>query len=364
MFWMESLLRPKLKALASFQDLYVGLEPYRNDNAWAGGIFTTTAPAVFGLLSAIELHPTNEKCGVYAPIGGFSSVTQSIETLARSRGVNIQCNTSVTQVTSDGVWTSTGAFHSADLVIVNADLPYAEASLMNKGTNSQREIYDWEDKYRFSSGVVAFHWSVNKKLDMLSTHTVFLATAEDETAAIQSWETVRSNARFEEPFNFYVHCPGKTDPSACPEGCETVMVLVPCQILRRAKALANLPREEAVREYRQQFDDKVIETIREAVFKRMQCVVDNLKNSIISETVDTPATYADNYNLGAGTPFGLSHGLAQLSLFRPSSIGSLPNVLFCGASSRPGNGVPLVLVGADRVAQEALKQLAEVVPAP
>ena len=33
------------------------------------------------------------------------------------------------------------------------------------------------------------------------------------------------------------------------------------------------------------------------------------------------------------------------------------NVLFCGASSRPGNGVPLVLLGAKQVAEVAVKQL-------
>jgi phytoene desaturase len=354
----------KMKALASFQDLYVGLEPFRNGKDVAGGVLTTSAPAVFGLLSAIELHPTNAKCGVYAPIGGFDAVTQSIESLARRSGVTIQCNTSVTSVRPDGVWTSTGDFHPADLVIVNADLPYAEASLVhNKDADHRTAVYDWEDKYKFSSGVVAFHWSISQKLDMLATHTVFLATQQGNNAARQSWNTLRSNAKFQEPFNFYVHCPSKTDPSACPEGCETIMVLVPCQTLLRDKSLATLPREEALREYRRQFDDTAIETMRAAVLKRMRCVADNLENAIISETVDTPATYADNYNLGAGTPFGLSHGLAQLSLFRPSQPSSatdaiLPNVLYCGASTRPGNGVPLVLVGAERVAQQAIKQLA------
>jgi phytoene desaturase (3,4-didehydrolycopene-forming) len=363
---------PKMKALASFQDLYVGLEPNRDDKSFAGGVLTTTAPAVFGLLSAIELHPTNAKCGVYAPIGGFQAVTRSIESLARRCGVTIQCDTSVTRVDESGVWTTTGAFYPADLVIVNADLPYAEASLLknknNKNTDNREEVYDWEDKYRFSSGVVAFHWSVRHKLERLATHTVFLATEQlGENTARQSWETLRSNTNVQEPFNFYVHCPGKTDPSACLEGCESIMVLVPCQTLRRDESLADLPRDEALREYRHQFDDAAIQTIRAAVLKRMECVSDSLKDAIISETVDTPATYADHYNLGAGTPFGLSHGLAQLSLFRPSQPSSatgltsaLPNVLYCGASTRPGNGVPLVLVGAEQVAQRAIQQLSQI----
>lgn len=52
-----------MKAMASFQDLYVGLEPYRNNKQAFGGLVTKTAPAVFGLLSALELHPTNKRAG-------------------------------------------------------------------------------------------------------------------------------------------------------------------------------------------------------------------------------------------------------------------------------------------------------------
>ena len=48
-----------------------------------------------------------------------------------------------------------------------------------------------------------------------------------------------------------------------------------------------------------------------------------------------------------------SHGLGQLSVTRPSAESfSQENVLFVGASSRPGNGVPLVLIGAKMVSQK------------
>jgi hypothetical protein len=53
----------KMRALASFQDLYVGLQPYKDNQQLFGGVLTSTAPAVFGLLAAIELHPENEKAG-------------------------------------------------------------------------------------------------------------------------------------------------------------------------------------------------------------------------------------------------------------------------------------------------------------
>jgi phytoene desaturase (3,4-didehydrolycopene-forming) len=153
----------------------------------------------------------------------------------------------------------------------------------------------------------------------------------------------------------------------------------------RNAAFANLPKEKAIENYQEtQFNDVLIDRVRRAVLHRMaatrsskdgsmRCTsVDELRQAIVHEVVDTPATYADSWNVGAGTPFGLSHGFGQLSLTRPSSKGTsilspfqkqqggdvdMSNVLYVGASSRPGNGVPLVLIGAKLVAEQATAAL-------
>mmetsp|Transcript_10367 Transcript_10367/g.14852 ORF Transcript_10367/g.14852 Transcript_10367/m.14852 type:complete len:117 (-) Transcript_10367:136-486(-) len=107
----------------------------------------------------------------------------------------------------------------------------------------------------------------------------------------------------------------------------------------------------------------MLSNVKEAVLQRLESVASlkSIRESIVHEVVDTPGTYAEQYNVGAGTPFALSHGFNQLSLTRPGAESSNhPNVLFVGASSRPGNGVPLVLVGAKLVAEKAMKKLGEV----
>lgn len=68
----------KLCALATFQDSYVGQELNAKHRKLWGGILCKTAPAVFGPLAAIELHPTNSKAGVFAPLGGFQQVIEWI----------------------------------------------------------------------------------------------------------------------------------------------------------------------------------------------------------------------------------------------------------------------------------------------
>lgn len=230
----------KMKALASFQDLYVGLEPYRNDQKFGGGVLQSTAPAVFGLLAAIELHPTNKKCGVFAPEGGFRQVSNSFEKLVRHLGVEVSCGRMVTSITDAGVYhcaadddggSSTTLFEPADLVVVNADLPYATKSLFSNSFSQQIPRYDWDDGFRYSSGVIAFHWSTSKCLSDLNTHNVFMTT-RSRSDAEESWSVVRETqdiplfSTVDEPFNFYVHRASKTDPTAAPEVSHSFIVNV------------------------------------------------------------------------------------------------------------------------------------------
>ena len=74
------------------------------------------------------------------------------------------------------------------------------------------------------------------------------------------------------------------------------------------------------------------------------------------ELVIAPAEWQSRYNIANGAVFGLSHGLTQLACFRPPTHTGLPesvwaetpvpeNLYFVGASTRPGNGVPLVMMG-------------------
>ena len=79
---------------------------------------------------------------------------------------------------------------------------------------------------------------------------------------------------------------------------------------------------------------------------------------VVREQVRTPLEWRDKYALRRGAAFGLSHNLAQLSLLRPARRHPGAHGLhWVGASTRPGNGVPLVLIGAELAAAEALQDL-------
>jgi phytoene dehydrogenase-like protein len=65
------------------------------------------------------------------------------------------------------------------------------------------------------------------------------------------------------------------------------------------------------------------------------------------ETVTTPPQWQHLYGLEHGAAFGMSHGLNQLAAFRPSIRDKqVQGLYFVGASTRPGNGVPLCMISA------------------
>jgi hypothetical protein len=75
----------------------------------------------------------------------------------------------------------------------------------------------------------------------------------------------------------------------------------------RNKDFASLSINEATEAYKQQFNEDVVNDAREAVFQRLSVLdgLENIEDFILDEVVDTPASYADYYNVGVGVPFGL-----------------------------------------------------------
>jgi len=359
---------PKLQALVTFQDLYVGLSPY-------------SAPAVFSLLQAIEF-----KQGVFYPVGGYHTVAKKLLQIVRSLGVKVHFNTNVKEILvsrtllspsgyeAEGVLIDkpgrddeaakleaslprsrlrdmgkTAMMVSSDIVVVNADLPFAEEHLLKTppalpsfAPSIGRDFSQWD----YSTSVVALYWSFKDRLP-LNHHNIFLSS-EYRTSWASLFDTT-SNAAFNaSAFNFYVHASSRTDPSACPEGCDNIMVLVPVPALD----------ERMSADEQQRLVDRTVSDAREGVLRRMEAVpgMENIRSSLLHEFVRSPMDWKRLYNLRRGAVFGLAHPLRQLVIFRPGpKHPTIGNLYAVGASARPGNGVPLVLVGAKQTAERIVK---------
>eukprot|EP00882_Tetradesmus_deserticola_P013143 GHRQ01013937.1.p1 GENE.GHRQ01013937.1~~GHRQ01013937.1.p1 ORF type:complete len:189 (-),score=80.34 GHRQ01013937.1:331-897(-) len=171
-----------------------------------------------------------------------------------------------------------------------------------------------------------------------------LIAAADQYKA--SWDRAATPQDFVHRPNFYLHAPARTDPSAAPPGCESIMVLLP---------VANIQQRGGNDDY-----DAVVTAGRQLVLQTLQAAGVGLQRAdILHEEVRQPAEWREMYGLEHGAAFGLSHGLDQLAMFRPPvKEPQLRGLYFVGASSRPGNGVPLVMMGGRLAAERVLKDAA------
>ena len=359
----------RIRAAFTFQDLYVGLNP-------------SSAPAVFSLLAATELCD-----GIHYPIGGFEAIRDAILELLESNGVEVRINSEVCRIdvgedlSVKGVTLRSGEHVAADVVVCNRDLPAAYSLLTGDLEDSYEVVRDMntsktleisEDTtevprvvrkhasarqmalrhLRYSAGVVEFNWAVRGKVPDLLHHNVFLSENFKK-----SWNPVALPSQFVEYPNFYVHVPSKTDPSAAPEGCDSIMVLLPVANMQQQGQIHS----ECQDDHRTSDVDyeSLIDEGRRRVISSMQAAnIPFSEDMIESEMVLSPPDWQARYGLQHGAAFGLSHGLRQLSLFRPAPKDPMiEGLYFVGASTRPGNGVPLCFIGAKLTANRIRRDL-------
>jgi phytoene dehydrogenase-like protein len=141
--------------------------------------------------------------------------------------------------------------------------------------------------------------------------------------------------------NFYMHAPARLDPSAAPEGAETLYVAVPAGHIRARK-----PQDWA----------GIQERARAFILARLaQLGMGDLEAHIKVERSFLPGDWQQRYNLTRGSAHGLSHKLTQMAYFRPHNRHKrYRNLYFVGASTHPGTGVPTVLVSARLTARRIL----------
>jgi phytoene dehydrogenase-like protein len=74
------------------------------------------------------------------------------------------------------------------------------------------------------------------------------------------------------------------------------------------------------------------------------------------EVIYTPHDWRKMLSLARGATFGLKHNIAQLGFLRPYNRHNRYRNLYFGASTHPGTGVPIALIGAELVEERLLKE--------
>lgn len=322
---------PRLRAALSFQTMYLGISPY-------------DSPAVYGLLPFTELA-----VGIWYPRGGMYQLPLALERLARELGVAVHYRSGVRKILVEGgratgLLLDDGRRVAADVVLCNADLPWAYRNLLDAGDTTLPRA----DRLRYTSSAFMLYLGLSRQYPQLLHHNVFFGA--DYRG---SFEDIFRRFRVPADPSFYVNVSARTDPAVAPRGTDGVYVLVP------------VPHRHADLEWRDEGP-----RLRARVFERLAAIgCDDLERRIVVERQCTPDDWAQELNLERGAAFGLSHDFFQVGPFRPANQDRrLRNLFFVGASTQPGTGLPMVMLSArlvaERIVRHAGVQPRAVLPAP
>jgi phytoene desaturase len=312
-----------LRAL-SFQTMYLGISPFE-------------APATFALLPYTELA-----MGVWYPLGGMSALPRALERLGGELGVTYRYRTPVDRIVAgdgrvEGVSLPDGSVEPFDVVVANADLPYAYEKLIPEAKRPRAK--------RLTSSAYMLYLGLDRKYDQLEHHNICFG-ADYRNA----FREIFLDLKVPTDPAFYVNVPSRTEPAMAPPGGETVYVLVP------------VPHQSAHVNWAEAGP-----ALRELVLSRMEerLGMTGLRSHIRVEKHLTPDGWAEQLNLAGGACFGLSHNFMQVGAFRPSTRDrTFKNLYFVGASTQPGTGLPLVMLSAKIVAERFARELDELPRAP
>jgi phytoene desaturase (3,4-didehydrolycopene-forming) len=196
---------------------------------------------------------------------------------------------------------------------------------------------------------------MDKVIPELETHNVFLASEYQD-----SFDDIFKRQLIPKEPSFYVNVPSRIDPSAAPQGKDSVVVLVPVGHLLKAAGQSLLAGEKGLDAENKQDWESMINRAREAVFTTVESRTGaNLRESVVKEIINEPYSWESKFNLDKGAILGLSHSFFNVLSFRPSTKhGSYQNLYFVGASTHPGTGVPIVLAGSKITTEQILDDLA------
>ena len=301
---------PRTQRVFSFQSLYAGVPPHR-------------ALALYAVIAYMDTV-----AGVYFPRGGMHAVATALATVAAKNGVTIHYGREVTGVEITGtraraVRTSDGDRVPADVVVLNPDLPVARRDLLKRPL--QRRL-------RYSPSCVVVHLGAAKSYAGTSHHNIHFGGAWRAT-----FDDITRRGRVMSDPSLLVTNPTRTDPHLAPAGREVYYVLAPAPNLQAGPDWPSTG---------QAYADSLLKVLANRGYP-------GLGDAVEVRRVVTPADWGRD-GMAAGTPFAAAHTLGQSGPLRPGNLApGLDNVVFVGSGTRPGVGIPMVLVSA-RLAAERI----------
>lgn len=321
-FW-EELERhfesEEVKIIFSLVAFFLGATPFNT-------------PSVYNLLNYTEL----EHDGYWNVKGGMYKIVEGIMGLLEKKGVKMIYNTEIMSVQHSAgkmvsVTDANGQVYRADLFVINADAVWFRGKFLNRAKYTEEKL----DKMEWTLAPFTIYLGVKGTIPGIHHHNYYLG---DNFRAYA--DTIfRSTVAPEKPY-YYVNVASKSNPNCAPEGCENLFILCPVPDMRVKPDWSD--------------SGKLVDEIIEDLGKRVNF---DIKNNILTQVVYTPIEWQKMFNLYKGSGLGLAHGLNQIGALRPANKDEkLSNVYYVGASTHPGTGLPIVVIGSRLVTERIVNE--------
>lgn len=320
----------RLRQVLGYPAVFLGSSPSR-------------APSMYHLMSRLDLGDS-----VLYPQGGFTRLIRTIADLAEKHGARLHTGAGVTRIlTSDaggGRPVVTGVEHEsptglrtleADVVVGAADLHHLETALLPTELQTHPEK-TWRDRSPGPGAVLAM-LGVEGRLPQLPHHSLFFTSDWGQNFG----DIFGKDAKVPDPASIYVCKPSESDPTVAPEGCENLFVLVP---VPADTTIGSGGDEGAGSETVERTADAAIDQI--ASWAQVPDLGERIR---VRHTVG-PEDFATRYHAWRGGALGLEHTLRQSAFLRPNNVSAkVDGLLYAGASTVPGVGLPMCLISAELV---------------
>jgi phytoene desaturase len=274
-----------------------------------------TTPAFYKLMSYATMK------GVYYPEGGIYELVKAMRDVALEQGVNINTGTPVENVKKENgeyAVECEDEIYRGDIVVSNADYQYTEQEILSEDLRKNSSSH-W-DSIEYAPSALLLYLGIEGEIDNIEHHSLVFPIEWDE-----HFKSIEDSSKLPDNPAYYLNVPSKTDNSVSPNGCETLVALVP---IGSGMDIS----EDRMSEFR----DLVIRDIENTTETRIEERIKVERRMCLDD-------FTERYNKSEGTALGISHTLRQTSILRPS-MRYKDNLYFAGGDTRPGIGVPMATI--------------------
>lgn len=308
----DYLKDPRTERIYSFQAMYAGLSPQQ-------------ALAIYAVIAYMD-----SVNGVFFPKGGMHAVPRALAGAAEKHGVTIRYSTAVSTIEhkngrATAAITADGERIACDAVVLNPDLPVAWRDLLGRTPPSVKRL-------SYSPSCAVLLAGSSRSYGHVAHHNIHFGNDWD-----QVFTDLIDRQRLMSDPSLLVTVPTHDDPSLAPAGKHSYYVLFPTPNLA-----AGIDWKVEGPRYR----DEMVRVLEERGYT-------GFGDSIEVEHLTTPLQWQEQ-GMEQGAPFASAHTFFQTGPFRPGNLArGFDNVVFVGSGTRPGVGVPMVLISG-RLAAERI----------